>query len=822
MRPTGPIPADIMIVGEAPGEQEEKAGEPFVGASGQLLTSMLHAVGITRSSCFITNVCRHRPPFNPVKKVPNDITMWMSDNVKNPHPEEGWVRLQDQWVHPHVKEGYDLLYKELAMVQPRLCIALGNTSTWALTGHWGVSKWRGSRLTPTHIAPTVVPAFHPAAILRQLELHPILKMDLQRAKNIYEGKQLPRHYSFVTAPSFPTAYSYLSGLVRAAVEAVGDFLLVGDIETRAGMITCIGFATDPDSAICIPFLTASPVSPFYWTIEEEARLVHLIQRLFHHPKILHIGQNYLYDCQYFGRHWISRPTRVFDTMVGHHSLYSSLRKGLDFLSSMYAQDHVYWKDESKNWDPKVGERQLWTYNCKDAAITYEVYGAIQSARKEMGLGAHFEFQQSLFFPVLRMMDRGIRISHTIRNQLRKDLTVRRFEQENTINYMVGHPLNPNSPKKVMQFFYEDLGLPGIKSLKNDKLTSESEALEIIATREPLLRPLCVAISEARTVKSLLSTFIEAELDVDGRMRSSFNIAGTISYRFSSSENAFGSGLNFENIPTDETGKRKVKPVPGQQLMSIPNVRTMFIPDEGYEFFDLDLNRADLYVVVWEADDDDLRRAMALDLDLHLVNACDLFEIKGIPYEELQENHPNYKDHRKKIGNLKRQQAKQGVHAVDYGVGVYKLAITLGITRHEADRFIRRWLGAHPGIETWHRRTEAALKKFGFIENCFGARLYQMGRMDLPEALGWLPQSVVSGVINRILVAVDASEQAGETKIQLLNQVHDSLAGQYPLHLRQESEAALLRAAASVVAPYEKPLHIPVGLKTSTISWGDCE
>ena len=63
-------------------------------------------------------------------------------------------------------------------------------------------------------------------------------------------------------------------------------------------------------------------------------------------------------------------------MIGAHALHSNIRKGLDFLSSMYAQDHIYWKDEIKEWDPAIGEQQFWTYNCKDACITFEIWPKI--------------------------------------------------------------------------------------------------------------------------------------------------------------------------------------------------------------------------------------------------------------------------------------------------------------------------------------------------------------------------------------------------------------------------------------------------------------
>jgi DNA polymerase I-like protein with 3'-5' exonuclease and polymerase domains len=110
---------------------------------------------------------------------------------------------------------------------------------------------------------------------------------------------------------------------------------------------------------------------------------------------------------------------------------------------------------------------------------------------------------------------------------------------------------------------------------------------------------------------------------------------------------------------------------------------------------------------------------------------------------------------------------------------------------------------------------------GYVENRFGARLYILGRFDLPEALAWGPQSTVAGAINRALVAIDSEEQRGGASIQLLLQVHDSLAGQFPITKRAES-LDVLRRLGLVEIPYLDPLVIPVGIKTSTSSWGECE
>lgn len=813
MRPTGPIPAEIMIIGEAPGREEELKGIPFVGPSGGLLNSLLERAGLERSSCFVSNVCNHRPPGN-------DIGEWISDRKTCPDPS--WKFIFGKWCHPNVAAGIDLLYKQIEEVNPKLIIALGNTPLWALTGNTGIMKWRGSRLSPPGVKCNVLPTIHPAACLRQRDLVPILQMDLKRAKAIYEGRQNPRRYKFLLAPTFEEAQNALLGLLHAADELEnrnsGTLLLSGDLETRTGHIACFGIASSETEALCIPFLRDSGETKFYWTPSEEAELTHKIIQLFLHPNIVWVGQNFLYDCQYFHRFWCAVPARVWDTMIGHHSIYSTLRKGLDFLSSMYAEDHIYWKDEIKDWDPKVGERQLWEYNCKDCCITYEIWHRIQEEQFHEGVSEHFLFKQSLFFPVLRMMNRGLRVDINARKALRQELTTAAIERQEKLNYMAGCELNVRSPVQLKNFFYTDLQIPGIRHMDTNEITTNSTAMVTISQRHPVLNPLCQTILELRSIGVFISTFINAELDTDGRMRCSFAVAGTESDRFKSSENAFGSGANLQNIPKNTSGRVRFK---GKDYFKLPNIRKLYIPDPGYTFFDLDLDRADMQIVAAEAEDKLLKELLAKGVDIHCFAAAEVYNIPNIPMDELIESHPNYEEHRARIGEGNRDKIKNGGHATDYGVRERKLAVTLGITVHEAARFRARWFGLFPGIPKWHLRVETEIKTRGYLQNKFGARYYQQGDFDLPEALAWTPSSTVAGVINRALVKIDSAKESGESSIQLLLQVHDSLAGQF-LTNRYGDETALLRKLARVTIPYDDPLIIPVGIKTSEKSWGDCK
>jgi DNA polymerase-1 len=400
-----------------------------------------------------------------------------------------------------------------------------------------------------------------------------------------------------------------------------------------------------------------------------------------------------------------------------------------------------------------------------------------------------------------MMLRGIKIDTAQRAALSLELLELKGNYEKFFVHVLGHELNPRSPKQMQELFYGDFGQKPVFSRKTGTITVDDEALQKIAQREPLLLPLTNAIGNYRSVGVFLSTFVGAELDSDGRMRSSFNIDGTVTTRFSSSEDAFGSGMNLENIPSEKS--KSIAKAKKRGGLELPNLRTMFVPDPSMEIFDADLDRADLQVVVWECEDSTLKAMLREGVDLHKENARVLFNLASVA----------------NVTPSQREFVKTFVHGTNYGGGPKTMAANSNCTIHEAERFQDRWFSEHPGIRQWHRRVEMQLQTTRTVSNKFGYQRYFFDRVEglLPEALGWIPQSTVAAVINRGLVRIDEDLD----DVQMLIQVHDSVVGQYPTHLRDRLQP-LIRERLLIEVPYDDPLIIPIGMKTSTKSWGDCK
>jgi DNA polymerase len=133
----------LMFVGEAPGEQEDKRGEPFVGAAGELLDKMIEAMGWTRSAVYIANTTKCRPPGN-----------------RNPQPDE-------------LEQCMPFLHAQIASIAPRIIVALGRPASNQLLGvDVPISALRGRfhdypRLTAGGPGPKIMPTFHPAYLLRE-------------------------------------------------------------------------------------------------------------------------------------------------------------------------------------------------------------------------------------------------------------------------------------------------------------------------------------------------------------------------------------------------------------------------------------------------------------------------------------------------------------------------------------------------------------------------------------------------------------------------------------------------------------------------------
>ena len=147
--------ADLMIIGEAPGENEDKQGEPFVGAAGQLLDKILSAINFKRSEVYIANILKHRPPGN-----------------RDPKPEER-------------ERSLPYLLKQIDIVDPKIILCVGRISATTLLGEDRSLKSMRQRIHKFHDRELMV-TYHPAALLRNSQWKRPTWEDVQLLRKRYD------------------------------------------------------------------------------------------------------------------------------------------------------------------------------------------------------------------------------------------------------------------------------------------------------------------------------------------------------------------------------------------------------------------------------------------------------------------------------------------------------------------------------------------------------------------------------------------------------------------------------------------------------------
>ena len=149
--------ARLMFVGEAPGEEEDKRGEPFVGRAGQLLTKIIEAIGLTRDQVYIANVIKCRPPGN-----------------RNPEPDE-------------VEQCEPFLFRQIDIIQPRVIVPLGKFAAQSLLKTMDpITRLRGRQYDYRGAA--LIPTFHPAYLLRNPSAKREVWEDMKKVRAILQSK----------------------------------------------------------------------------------------------------------------------------------------------------------------------------------------------------------------------------------------------------------------------------------------------------------------------------------------------------------------------------------------------------------------------------------------------------------------------------------------------------------------------------------------------------------------------------------------------------------------------------------------------------------
>jgi uracil-DNA glycosylase family 4 len=708
----GPRDAKIAIVGEAPGADEELSGIPFIGAAGRLLNGLLHAAGIDRNDCYITNVVKYRPPNNKIDQI-HKLGLSMERCAQE-------------------------LREELVKNNHNVIVPLGNTALRALTTSDSITKWRGSILKGDRImGAKVIPTIHPAAALRMFHQTALIAIDLKKVKRESEFpdfRNVPQR-EYIIKPTFSKAMDELKRIGEAKKVTI-------DIETprSAPYTNCFGISDSHEMALCLPFLDhGNPVYPK----AEEISLWTKLKEIMTNPNVGKVIQNAMFEMDVLFK-WFGQIYPVYmDTMIAHHICYPELPKGLDMLASIYTNE-PYYKDDAK--DSNYEGDSLWLYNCRDVAVTHEVMLRLEEELEEANLTDFYHGYQSPFLAMMwKASNKGVLTDKKRIFELRDKYEAEIVAYQKLLDNAVGHPLNVNSALQVRKYLYQELKLPPRLNKQTGSITANDEALQRLAVSYP--RKEFDYIMKIRELRKVVSTYLKDLSDPDGRMRTSWRMTGTETGRISSSKNIRGTGGNLQNIP--KYNKEKVTELAREGL------RDIFIADPGHSFVVGDLSQSDARYVAYLSHDKGLMQIFKEGGDIHKAVAA---WVNRIPIEA--------------VTPAQRSVCKHVVHGANYDIGPRQFAWKVNIKESEGKWVLNQYHLTFPGIHTWHDSIKRKLRETRTLISPFGRRRIFFGRLGdsvFREGYAQDPQSCTADHLGLAGIRIDARLEGDEV---LLLQIHD--------------------------------------------------
>ena len=382
---------------------------------------------------------------------------------------------------------------------------------------------------------------------------------------------------------------------------------------------------------------------------------------------------------------------------------------------------------------------------KNACLFWDVCKKLTAELEKSGQYDLFKNIELPLAKVLGNMEKiGFKVDKEGLQNMSDELGVRIANIQSEIYNLVGYEFNLNSPKQLGVALFEELGLPAKKKTKSGYSTN-AEVLEELKDMHPAVS-LLLEYRQLAKLKSTYTDGLQVCIADDGRIHTTFNQTEARTGRISSLE------PNLQNIPvrTDE-GKR---------------LREFFIAEHGKVLIDADYSQIELRVLASMANDQNMISAFKNGTDIHTATASQVF---GLPIDM--------------ITPVLRSRAKAVNFGIVYGIGAFSLSKDIGVTRKEADSYIKSYLAAFNGVADYMEKTINEAKQNGYVTTLFGRRRY------LPEfssSNGMLRafgervarnapiQGTAADIIKLAMIKVFERLEKELPEARLILQVHDEL------------------------------------------------
>jgi len=641
----GPLPADIMFVGERPGDDEQRYGAVFTGPSGKLLFTLLRTVGLDESKCYFTNA---------VKYMPRNKKALNAGDTKKCQP---------------------ILHEEIKRGQPKIIVCLGAVALKAVMGkNFLLSDYRGAVVDhPTMAGTRVFCTYNPAYVLRNPAAEETFKRDFESLARVYGGG---------TIASDVTTYEVIQTVEH--LRAFKDFLFATydkpiislDCEwhgatwmSKHKYIRTVQLGFKIGAAVIVKFTGENGVQAM--DFPEEAWKV--LKEILEDPRVALIGQNIISDGQWLLQYDIDiRPRVAYDTMLAEYLLNESGPFGLEELTLKYTNmgrydlDVMRWKKDHKvecadGFGP-IPDELLLPYGAKD------VDAPLRIVQKQMPLLEKFMVPRgeypSLWDTTMQTQETLYEIEMTgmavdperlsILTKAYNEKLIGLESQIRTAALQYGmEDFNYNSTRQVCDLLFARLHLMPIKTTKGKKWdefapyetsgvdnrtpSTDHNTLEILQDKHPLVKMLLNLRRVGTVVKYFLREDDESESEeaeenqnktgggiaskiwTDGRLHPHFSQLSETG-RFKTSK------PNCQNWPKKAEGY--MSEIFGGKDKLPPLIRTIVVPTTGMVMMEADFEQAELFVLAALSHDKNMMGALTTPgKDLHDLTAINAFNLQ---------------------------------------------------------------------------------------------------------------------------------------------------------------------------------------------------
>jgi DNA polymerase I len=417
-----------------------------------------------------------------------------------------------------------------------------------------------------------------------------------------------------------------------------------------------------------------------------------------------------------------------------------------------------------------------------ADITLEVWNHLSPAIDERGLRTLYDTIELPLAQVLARMERtGIRIDPVELKRLSGLMETEIARLTSEIHALAGKPFNISSPQQLGKVLFEDLKLPApVKYGKGKTMSTAADVLEDLAAEHEVVRK----VLEYRQLTKLKGTYVDAlPMLIDprtGRLHTSFNQTGAATGRLSSSN------PNLQNIP--------IRTALGREI------RAAFVPREGWQLMVADYSQIELRLLAHMSGDPLLVEAFRNGEDIHTRTAA---EVLGVPPLMVTPE--------------ARRDAKAVNFGIVYGISGFGLAQQLGISRAEAEKYIKNYFARYEGVARFIEATKAEVRQTGVTKTLFGrerpipdinSRNANARGFAERTAVNSPLQGTAADLIKLAMVRIDAALDGMQAAMLL--QVHDELVFECPPE-EIEPLRTLVKREMEGVYDLAVPLLVDVGV-----------